>query len=223
MGAWQHLTVFTVSTHIELNRAKTQNGSPVASGNESKELLPLLIIEFFVYYLPEPFGLRALVRVALDETAVFLPCLKIKYSRPADELLKLLWLEELAHERLIADFIEAPFERPQLVLALLDERVLNIEVHILLPVLFIDEDGRAVWLQLEVALVAEALHLHGESSSQDVLQGTTRVIIVQDELQALGYLGLPLSQVVKVGLFEEQELVDCLGEGDVKNDIVIDG
>jgi hypothetical protein len=46
--------------------------------------------------------------------------------------------------------------------------------------------------------------------------------VVQDILETLRNVWLPLPQVVEVRVFEKKQLIDRLREGDIQNNIVID-
>ncbi len=97
MRARKHFTVLTVSAHIKLHRPETIYGCTITSRGERKEFFALFIVEVFVNNLPEPFGLGAFLGVALYETAVLLPGMKIEYSRTTDKLFEFLGLEQLTH------------------------------------------------------------------------------------------------------------------------------
>jgi hypothetical protein len=64
--------------------------------------------------------------------------MKIEDSRATYQLLKLLRLKQLAHQGFIAYLVEPALERPEFVLALPDECVLDIEIDVFLPVLLVD-------------------------------------------------------------------------------------
>ncbi len=112
--------------------------------------------------LPEPFGLRALVVVALDEPAILLPCFEVKYPGATDQLFQFLWLEERSHQSFVNHRVEAPLEGAKLVLALLHECVMDIEVHVFLAVLLVDEYVSALLFELHILFLAIVLHLDGE-------------------------------------------------------------
>ena len=50
--AWQHLTIFSVSSNVELDRSESENGCTVTSRSKGKEFALLLITEVLVNDFP---------------------------------------------------------------------------------------------------------------------------------------------------------------------------
>ena len=76
----QHITIFSVSSNVELDRSKPKNRCTITSRSEGKEFALLIVTEFLVDDFPQPFTLRRLVTVPLNKSAILLPGKKIEDS-----------------------------------------------------------------------------------------------------------------------------------------------
>lgn len=200
------LILVALDAYDELDVFEARDRCSVRAGRECQQLLPLRIREFIQDDVPEPLNDLVLWTQWFHVPRHRLQQFEVQVLRAAYELLQFLGRVEEFEHWLVKQFVEASLKGVDLLFTLNEEEMLNIKVHELLTILLRHVDLVSVLLEVLRDLVAEVLVCYGEGACQDVLERCL-LVVVQDVLETLPHVWLPLLEVLQVERLVEQDLV----------------
>ena len=223
MGAWQTSVVLAILNDIEFESLQAIHRSSVTASRESQQLAALLIAPLIQYNLPKPLDdSGATVEATCVEGAVA-QLLEVELLLTADESLDLLVVEQALHDEHVDHPCESFLEGGKLSFALLLELEVNVESNELCRSVLGDIDVCTVLLKLFLQNSSKRLNIDGKGATENIFHPAAHLCLVpvEDHLQRLRRLWLPLSQIVQVWLLIDQHFVAGTRERQVYECVVV--